>query len=128
MAATAIAVIASSQAAAASSRARDAECRAILSAYDTSTKPNLHEQREYAGCVYRIHGTGEPMSANDIMMVKVIIVVAIIGACIGVYKSVNDSYNDVFEHCLSASFGAICLPIFFAIIGFALYAIKFLFS
>jgi hypothetical protein len=128
MAATAIAVMASTQASIAQSQARDAECRVVLENFDTTTKPTLNEQREYAGCVYRMHGSGEPLTQGDVVAIKVLIVIAIIGACIGIYKAGQDSWNGITEYFAMALFGAIGAPIVLGIIGGAGYGIYFLFT
>jgi hypothetical protein len=128
MAATAIAVIASSQASIAQSQARDAECRVVLEIFDSSSKPTINEQREYAGCVYRIHGSGEPLTSGEVMAWKAIIIIAIIGACIGIYKARQDPWSSGFDYFTLAFLGALGLPLVLAILGGAAYGIYFLFT
>ena len=127
MTGTAIAIIASWQALQAQEIARRTECKLIISSYPQH--PTLSEQREYAGCVYKLYGNGEPLTHGDIFAIKVLIVIVLIGACIGYYKSTQDKYKDgLLDAFMFTFFGAILLPILLALVAGIIYAIFYLFT
>lgn len=85
----AIASGASAQAAAASARAARAECIAAMPQHNPKTA-TVQEMRYYAGCVYRVHGSGEPMSDGLVLIFKVAVVFLLAGFGVGAWKGYND--------------------------------------
>lgn len=81
----AIASGASAQAAAASARAARAECIATMPDYNPKTA-TVQEMRYYADCVYRVHGSGEPMPDGVVLVIKVAVVLLLVGFGVGAWK------------------------------------------
>ncbi|WP_089177276.1 hypothetical protein [Bosea sp. AS-1] len=78
----AISAAAQAQAAAAQAAAERSVCISITKNYAPATA-TVADMREYANCVFTLHGTGEPMSASAALLIKGMIVLAFIGAAIG---------------------------------------------
>jgi hypothetical protein len=111
------------QSSAASSRARDAECRVILSDFHNITKPALHEQREYAGCVYRLHGDGVPISDGNIMFIKVCIVIVLLSWMYGLYVEFYKNRGSYYNGPLEKFFMSMGYPLFTTLIGIILFMV-----
>ena len=47
--------------------------------------------REYAGCVYRLHPA--PLEPIDLMALKVVVAVLLVGMAVGVVREWRDSYS-----------------------------------
>lgn len=74
--------IAASAAAQAELAAERARCYGVLDRYDAKTA-TVVQARDYAHCVYNIHGDGEPLSAWAAVLIKVAIVVGILSMIVG---------------------------------------------
>lgn len=114
-------------AAASASAARDAECRTVLAGYEPKGA-SVEMQREYASCVYRIHGSGEPLDPMAAFLIKVAVVLAFLGAAAGIFFSRQDPWNSWGDAALYAVGGAILFPSGLGLILLAGAGIQFLFS
>ena len=85
----AIASGASAQAAAASARAARAECLAAMPHHNPKTA-TVQEMRYYADCVYRVHGSGEPMSPESVLGLKFAVFLLLAGFAVGAWKGWED--------------------------------------
>lgn len=81
---------AASAAASASAARESARCSGVLQSFDT-TVATVEAKRDYAHCVYRIYGDGEPMPFAAVLLLKVTIALALIGM---VYGGVKGWRND----------------------------------
>lgn len=127
MSATAIAIssAASASAAAASARARKAECMVRLEQYDVKTA-TVEQARDYASCVYTLHGSGEPLDPASAMLLKICIILVLAGAAVGGYRGWNyDGLIGAFFFTIGAA--TITAAALFAV-GVAALGINFLFS
>jgi hypothetical protein len=88
-AATAAATAAIASSNAAQIAARRAECRAMMPGFqhDGAT---VVEQRQYAGCVYRLHGSGEPFSPGVEMALKAVFLLALVAGGFGAWVGWRD--------------------------------------
>lgn len=83
MSATFIAINSAQNAAQAASRAAaKARCESELKSYDAGTA-SVEQMRDYARCVFTVHGSGEPLDPNVILALKVTIIVSLIAAGVG---------------------------------------------
>lgn len=119
---TAMGAAALAAASAAQSAARDAECRATIKTFD-GTHATVEQRREYAACVHRIDGTGEPMDPMASIIIKAVIVFSFIGAGIGAAWGWKE--GGVFEAVLAGLLGAMVPWLISAIIAAAVYGIVF---
>lgn len=122
--------IALQQSNAAMDAAKDAQCKATLSTYDSLNKPTIAEQREYADCVYRIHGTGEPMSADVAIVLKIVLLIIIISSVYGGYteyknKNMGGGVIDIFMWAIMYGIGAFGIMVVLALV---LLGLQFIFS
>lgn len=77
-------------AAASASEAREAAwCSGVLQSFNAPVA-TVEAKRDYAHCVYRIYGDGEPMGAAAVLLLKVAIGLALIGAVYGGVKGWRD--------------------------------------
>lgn len=129
MGATSIAIAsgASAQAAAASARAAKAECIANMGNYDPKTA-TVQQQRDYASCVFRLHGDGEPMDAGAAIALKAVILLSFVGAGIGAWIGYRDSYDDWLMAVAGGFFGAAAPWLGAFILALAAAGLSFLFS
>jgi len=105
MSTAAFAGAAAASAAASASNAREAaRCSGVLQSFDAPVA-TVEAKRDYAGCVYRIYGDGEPMSAAAVLLLKVTIGLALIGMVYGGVKGWRD--DGLVMAVLGAIFGAI---------------------
>lgn len=109
-------------ASAAQSAARDAECRAIIKTFD-GTHATVEQRREYAACVHRIDGTGEPMDPMATIIIKAVVVFSFIGAGIGATWGWRE--GGAFEAVLGGALGAMVPWFISAIIAAVIYGIVF---
>lgn len=86
MSATGVAIgaAAQAQATAAMIAAENARCTAVLT-QPLMTTASVDEKRDYAGCIFRVHGSGEPMTEASAILLKLLIVVCFVGAGFGAW-------------------------------------------
>lgn len=83
MSATFIATNAAQNAAQAASRAAEkARCERELKGYDAGTA-SVEQMRDYARCVFTVHGSGEPLDPTVVLALKATILVSVIVAGVG---------------------------------------------
>ncbi len=127
MGATGIAVAsaASANAGVAASRARDAECVAKMGQFQPATA-TVQQQRDYASCVHRLHGDGEPMDAGAVIGLKVVVLASFVCAAGGaVWGWDEEGGSGAF---MGALVGAVA-PWFAALVlALAVAGLQFLFS
>jgi hypothetical protein len=107
----------------ASAEASYRKCTEVLATYDPRSA-TVEQAREYAGCVYTVHGTGE---APDKTFIAMLLLFVLIGAGIGAYMGdrIGDSRSDaVFGGILGAVMG---FPALMVLAGLA-YAVSALLS
>ena len=97
---------------AALSAARRAECMQLVNGYEHDTA-TVAQSREYAGCVFRLYGNGEPLSGPEVLALKIAVVVALIGVGVGAWVGREDGWGFAI---FGAVLGAIILP---ALVAFA---------
>lgn len=111
--ATAISSAAFVMAVNAQNRAEDAMCESVLRAPPPSTG-DIAGLRTFAGCVYRIHGTGEPLDPVSAIALKTVIILSLLFAAAGAVLGVmHNSDLDL------KIFGAILFAVLGAIVPFA---------
>jgi len=121
----AIAASASASAAAANARARKAECVSLMKGYE-DTKATVGDRRDYASCVYTIHGDGVPMTGAELIILKIIIFIALASIPVGVwwgYKEDGVGFAILTGIVLPVALGAGAL-----VLGVILYGFYFLFT
>jgi hypothetical protein len=84
---------ANAQAAAANAAAQEAgrkACMAFVRGYEHD-RATVIEMREYASCIDRLHPA--PLEAGDLMVLKVVVAVLLIGAVLGVRREWRNSFR-----------------------------------
>jgi hypothetical protein len=132
MAATAIAIGASTSAALAAaeaSRAREEHrqtCVMWMPGFKDSTA-TAETRRAYTECVALVYP--QPVTPDDAAVIKALIVAGIIGAVIGAWRTSSDGGPFDFGYCLMGLVvGAIAVPLLVAVVFVACAAVAFLFT
>lgn len=127
--AIAAAVVAGSSASHSRRSAETAYCKDYLYSYDAKAA-SIGEARQYAACVHRIYGDGEPMSAGMVLFIKAIILAAVLGASFGVWLvwRGHDHWTQLFDYILAGILGMILGAITPLVIVGAYAALNFLVS
>jgi len=123
-AAVAISTMASIQA----QQARETACKSLISGFDSKTA-NLNEQREYAGCIRQVYGSGEPLTGGEAILVKIVIIILFIAF---IYGFINpfDGYGNqtIFDRFMGALIAAVIAVVAIILICLALAGVIFLFQ
>ena len=127
--ATAISAVAITQSTIAINSAKDAECKFLLQNFDSLKNPTVTEQREYANCVHRIYGNGEPMPSDVAVVIKVAILIVFAFFFFGMWKEKSEhSRSDFVDVFMSGMLWALLSVIAMFLIGLIIAAITFLVS
>lgn len=121
-----MAVIALTASQAAAAAARRVECQAILDRYDPKAA-SVTEMREYASCVTTIYGTGEPLSAAAVLMIKLLIIATLAAAVVGGWLGWRND-RDWMEAVMGVLLGAMAPAILFGAVILAGLGIQFVLS
>ncbi len=122
-----IAAGASAQAAVASSQAAKALCVARMPNFDAKTA-TVQQAREYASCVHRVYGSGEPMDPGAVIALKLIVALSFVGLIAGGVYGWRDSWGDWFDVVMWAVVGAIAPWLAAGVLFLAAAGLQFLFS
>jgi hypothetical protein len=123
----AIAAGASAQASAASEIARKAECTAKEAAFQPTTA-TVEQKRDYASCVYTLHGSGEPMDPWTALLLKICVFLVFCGAGVGLFAAYKDDWAGPFEYGFYPIAGAAITAAALFVLGLAVVGVGFLFS
>lgn len=106
--------------------AKKIACQSIVSSFDSKTA-TIQESQTYASCIQLLHPS--EMSGAEVIAIKVLIVVALLGAAFGFWRGDGFSHKQTFVDRLLCGFcGLFLAPIFIIIIGAVIRGVIFLFE
>lgn len=73
--------------------AHRAACQVMMKGYQDTPSVTTEARREYAQCVTDVYGSGTPMPAAVVVIIKVWIVASLIAALVGAYHEYEDGYG-----------------------------------
>lgn len=101
---SAVALAQSADANAKASEAARAACMTYTQQF-TSASANIDEMRQYASCVGRLYPAAS--SGQDLLTLKVGLIIVLIGVVVGVYRTSRESYPDVEDYFLNGILGCL---------------------
>ena len=97
-----LAISASQSSAAAANAAMSAKCATVLPNYRPEGA-SVAAMREYAACVYHVHGSGEPLDPFMALALKVVIVLSLVVGVVVSFRTFRES--EMMERILYPIFG-----------------------
>ena len=101
IASASLAITASNQA-----RIKNQECQTLVNNFN-NTKATTEQKQEYASCINTLY---PKYSDFDIMLFKLLFVIALIGLIIGLYKAYKKPLSDFIDYTLFGTIGFFGLP------------------
>lgn len=127
MTATAMAAIATTQAAVAAQAAHEAEvsrCKTVLPTFNAQTA-TVTEKREYAGCVETMYP--EEIGADATVVFKVLFFIALLGLATGAVAEYRNR-NGVLDMCMTGILAFFVAPLAVGFVAAVCYGVVWLFS
>jgi hypothetical protein len=87
--AVALSAAALAQSAAAEQAAHRAECLIAIKGYQNDTA-TVEQARSYASCIRTLYGSGEPLGAGAVIMIKTVIAIVLVSMAIGAWWGWRD--------------------------------------
>lgn len=102
-----------------------ARCNGVLQRYNPATA-SVVEMQDYAGCVVTVHGSGQPITGAEAVLVKIAILLVFVGMLVGGYFGWR---ADGWVGCLMFSlFGAAGAALGMFVLALIVAGVGFLFS
>ena len=118
---------ASAQAAVASSQAAKALCVARMPNFDAKTA-TVQQARDYASCVHRVYGSGEPMDPSAVIALKFVVALSFVGLIAGGVYGWRNTWGDMLDVVMWAIVGAVAPWLAAFCLFLAAAGLQFLFS